>query len=157
MDKRVKIILSVNILAIIAVFLIILAIKPKKIGGAIETYPQIDTTTVSNTDDMELVLFALIWQESKGNENALNGNAIGVLQITPIFVRELNRHGFDYSHSDALSFEKSISMWKTYQTLHNATKSVKKAIFLHNPKGGDKYYNAVMDKYNFLKYYETKK
>ena len=159
MDKRVKIILAVNITAIITMIYLIVAIKPEEVEVEVEEVEVEvkDTTTSEIIDDMELVLFALIWQESKGNENALNGNAIGILQITPIFVKELNRHGSNYSHSDALSFESSVNMWKTYQTLHNAEKSVKKAIFLHNPKGGDKYHNAVMDKYKFLKYYELNK
>ena len=116
---------------------------------------EVDIDTVHYTpSDMELVLFALIWQESKGNTTAIYGEARGVLQITPIYIQEVNNcFKSDFKPSDALSFQKSVLIWKMFQDAHNPLKCPKKAILLHNPKAGNKYFNEVWDKYRMLKYY----
>ena len=51
--------------------------------------------------------------ESKGNPNALGkNNDRGILQITPILVKEVNRiSGLAYTHDDAWNPEKSIEMF----------------------------------------------
>ncbi|NMB95737.1 MAG: lytic transglycosylase domain-containing protein, partial [Clostridiaceae bacterium] len=43
--------------------------------------------------DFELIELAIIWQESKGNPNPKysDGESEGILQITPIYVKEANR------------------------------------------------------------------
>lgn len=56
---------------------------------------------------------ALVQVESRGNPNALgNNNDRGILQITPILVKEVNRiSGLTYTHDDAWDPEKSIEMF----------------------------------------------
>lgn len=56
---------------------------------------------------------ALIQVESSGNPNALGkNNDRGILQITPILVKEVNRiSGSTYTHDDAWDPEKSIEMF----------------------------------------------
>ena len=40
--------------------------------------------------DWNPVMDAIIQVESEGNPNAVSGNSVGVMQITPILVRECN-------------------------------------------------------------------
>ena len=56
---------------------------------------------------------ALVQVESRGNPNALGkNNDRGILQITPILVKEVNRiSGLAYTHDDAWDPEKSIEMF----------------------------------------------
>ena len=56
---------------------------------------------------------ALIQVESEGNPRALGkNNDRGILQITPILVKEVNRiSGLAYTHDDAWDPEKSIEMF----------------------------------------------
>jgi hypothetical protein len=97
---------------------------------------------------------ALIWQESKGNPKARNGDAVGILQITPIYVAEANRISKidTFVLSDRESVLKSLKMFEIVQSYHNPEKDMKKAIKLHNPTAGDKYYNSVMNYFKILKY-----
>ena len=56
---------------------------------------------------------ALVQVESRGDPNALgNNNDRGILQITPILVKEVNRiSGLTYTHDDAWDPEKSVEMF----------------------------------------------
>ena len=83
-------------------------------------------------------------------------NDLGILQITPIFVDEVNRlAGKDqFSHQDALSPEKSLQMLAIYQEHKNPTHDTDKAIQLHNPKGGYSYARKVKKNIARVKTYE---
>ena len=106
--------------------------------------------------DWELLKIAIIWQESKGNSEAVNNNAVGIYQITPIYVKECNRIlGYDkYKHIDAFVDFTANDMFEVVQSCHNPKKCIKKAIKLHNR--GDKYYQEVMDKFRMLKFNQYK-
>lgn len=127
-----------------------------KINKLLENYP---TVTIHDTihdtiyrehSDWELLKIAIIWQESKGNSEAIGGNGYGIYQITPIYVKECNRIlGYNkYTHTDAFKDSLANDMFEVVQSYHNTEKCVKKAIKLHNK--GDKYYQEVMNKYNML-------
>jgi hypothetical protein len=120
---------------------------------------QQQTTVINNKEkqiktDWELLQIALIWQESKGNPKARNGDAVGILQITPIYVAEANRISKNdtFVLSDRESASESLKMFEIVQGFHNPEKDIKKAIKLHNPTAGDKYYNSVMNYFKILKY-----
>lgn len=50
--------------------------------------------------------------ESGNNPNATGKNGdLGILQITPILVKEVNRLGYNYKHEDALDIKKSEEMF----------------------------------------------
>ena len=106
--------------------------------------------------DWELLKVAIIWQESKGNSNAIGGNGYGIYQITPIYVKECNRilDTTKYRHSDAFIDALANDMFEVVQSYHNPKKCVKKATKLHNR--GDKYYQEVMDKFRMLKFNQYK-
>lgn len=127
-----------------------------KINKLLENYP---TITIHDTiyrehSDWELLKTAIIWQESKGDLEAVNNNAVGLYQITPIYVKECNRIlGYNkYNHADAFDVSSANDMFELVQSYHNPKKSLKKAIKLHNPTAGDWYYNSIMNYMNLLKF-----
>ena len=111
-------------------------------------------TTLSEWETTQL---ALILTESQMDSLAVGkANDLGILQITPIFVDEVNRLvGKDlFTHQDALSPEKSLQMLAIYQEHKNPTHDTDKAIQLHNPKGGYAYARKVKKNIARVKTYE---
>lgn len=106
--------------------------------------------------DFELIELAIIWQESKANPNPKysDGESEGILQITPIYVKEANRilGKSEYTLHDRRNPLKSHEMFLVVQNCHNPKKDVKKAVKLHN--NGKRYFEEVMDRYNCLKLYQ---
>jgi len=106
--------------------------------------------------DFELIELAIMWQESKGNPNPKHsdGKSEGILQITPIYVDEVNRilGKSKYTLYDRKNPLKSHEMFLVVQNYHNHEKDVKKAVILHN--NGKRYFDEVMDRYNCLKLYQ---
>ena len=86
--------------------------------------------------DWEPVMNAIIQIESKGNPAAVNGPYVGVLQISPILVKECNNilkstgSSKRYSLSDRFNATKSKEMFVIIQSFHNPLNSVEKAIRL---------------------------
>ena len=99
---------------------------------------------------MELVLFALYGKRVKAIP-LLSIKRQEVLQITPIYIREVNnRFKSDFKPSDAFSFQKSVLIWKMFQDAHNPSKHPKKlSYFIIQSKR--RYFNEVWDKYRMLK------
>lgn len=106
--------------------------------------------------DFELIELAIMWQESKGNPNPKHsdGKSEGILQITPIYVKEANRilGKSKYTLYDRKNPLKSHEMFLVVQNYHNPEKDVKKAVILHN--NGKRYFDEVIDRYNCLKLYQ---
>ena len=87
--------------------------------------PNVVTAEPSEEVPIEFLIDAMIYVESKNNPNAIGdgGRAVGVLQIWPIMVRDVNRilrrRGISdgYTYDDRYSRDKSIEMfhiWKSY-------------------------------------------
>ena len=107
--------------------------------------------------EWETTQLALILTESQMDSLAVGkANDLGILQITPIFVDEVNRLvGKDiFTHQDALSPEKSLQMLAIYQEHKNPSHDTDKAIQLHNPKGGYAYARKVKKNLARVKTYE---
>ena len=107
--------------------------------------------------EWETTQLARILTESQMDSLAVGkDNDLGILQITPIFVDEVNRLvGKDiFTHQDALSPEKSLQMLAIYQEHKNPTHDTDKAIQLHNPKGGYAYARKVKKNIARVKTYE---
>lgn len=115
-------------------------------------------TSVDTTlSEWEITQLALILTESQMDSLAVGkANDLGILQITPIFVDEVNRFvGKDqFTHQDALSPEKSLQMLAIYQEHKNPSHDTDKAIQLHNPKGGYAYARKVKKNIARVKTYE---
>ena len=107
--------------------------------------------------EWETTQLALILTESQMDSLAVGkANDLGILQITPIFVDEVNRLvGKDlFTHQDALSPEKSLQMLAIYQEHKNPSHDTDKAIQLHNPTGGYAYARKVKKNIARVKTYE---
>jgi len=90
--------------------------KTRKLKESLNNSEYLEITSISNKKtQIDKLMKALIWVESKGDSTAFapNENAIGVLQIRPIMIRDVNRilklKGEDnrYHHNDAWDSEKS--------------------------------------------------
>lgn len=106
--------------------------------------------------DWEIFINALIWVESKGDCMALGKhNDVGVLQITPILVKDCNRIvGYDkYTLEDRYLRDKSIEMFNVIQDHYNPQRDFHWALKLWNSGAPLSYHRKVMDKYNEIKCY----
>ena len=67
----------------------------------------------------KILLLVLIFIESSGNDKAVNGEAAGCLQITPILVKDVNRiAGTNFTLEDRFDRQKSIEMAQIYLTYY---------------------------------------
>lgn len=106
------------------------------------------------TVDWNKLIEAIIWRESRGNDNSVNhkSNAVGCLQITPIYLKQCNKiAGHEkYKLSDRYSRSESIEMFNLYQSYFNPEKDLHLAIKLHNPRANYSYHRDIEKKYKDL-------
>ncbi|SHK60887.1 Transglycosylase SLT domain-containing protein [Xylanibacter ruminicola] len=101
--------------------------------------------------DWNPVMDAIILVESEGNPNAVSGNSVGAMQITPILVKECNnilekqKSNKRYTMADRYSVEKSKEMFLLIQKYFNPENNVEKAIRSWN--GGVKYSVKATNRY----------
>ena len=116
----------------------ILTLMPLTAGAANE-----NENDNSEQFDWSAVMEAIILVESEGNPNAVSGNSVGAMQITPILVRECNNilkaRGSEkrYTLADRYNVEKSKEMFLLIQSEYNKQNDVEKAIRTWN--GGPRY------------------
>lgn len=100
--------------------------------------------------DWEKLILALIEVESGGDEMAIGKtNDAGVLQITPVYLADVNRilGNEIYCLNCRFDRQKSIEMFEIYQKHYNPDKNIEKAIRLHNPRAGEKYREKVFNEF----------
>jgi hypothetical protein len=106
------------------------------------------------TQEWRQYLEALSWVESRHNDT-LNGktNDAGRYQITPIYVKEVNRilRKNVYTLDDRYDRRKSEEMIFIMNRRYNKTFDINKAIALHNPKAGDDYKQKILNKISRIK------
>lgn len=101
--------------------------------------------------DWTRVINAIIQVESKGNAKAVSKDCVGVMQIRPLLVRDVNEYlkikgsSKCYTLNDRFSPEKSKEMFILYQKRYNPTNNEEKAIRLWN--GGSRYSVAKTERY----------
>ena len=111
----------------------------------------VEVSAQKNGFDWEPVMNAIIQIESKGNPAAVNGPYVGVLQISPVLVKECNNilkstgSNKRYSLSDRFNAAKSKEMFIIIQSFHNPLNSVERAIRLWS--GGIRYNVAKTQAY----------
>ena len=110
--------------------------------------------------DWNPVMDAIIQVESDGNPRAVSGNSVGVMQITPVLVKECNdilkkqKSNKRYTLDDRYSVEKSKEMFLLIQKYFNPENNVEKAIrswnggMKYSVKATNKYYRKVLAKMN---------
>lgn len=90
--------------------------KAKKVLGVLLTVLAPAVSLGESPDDK--LWKAICWQESKNDPNARNAkeDAVGILQIRPIMVRDCNRivGRNRWTLADRYSVQKSREMWETY-------------------------------------------
>ena len=119
--------------------------------------PSRTDTLVFITDHLttwqELIL-AIAYTESRFNPQAVGkAHDSGVLQLTPIYIREANRiAGADYELADAFDIEKAVEIFSIMQDHYNPEHDVEKAIRLHNRS--PYYRREVLKNLEFIKQME---
>lgn len=110
--------------------------------------------------DWTKIMNAIIQVESKGNTNTKSKDCVGILQIRPILVKDVNEYlemkGSikRFKMNDRLNAEKSKEMFILYQERYNPKNNIEKAIRLWNGGCGysktktENYYHKVMKYYN---------
>lgn len=134
-------------------FLMLMCLSSFKISNPKETREETSALFVMK-DDWSILIEALIQVESEGDRFAVGkANDVGVLQITPIYLKEVNRILQEdvYTLSERTDIDKSIEMFEIYQSHHNPSKNIEKAIMLHNPRAGKSYLNKVLSEFNKIK------
>ena len=97
------------------------------------------------------VMDAIIQVESEGNPKAVSGNSVGVMQITPILVKDCNdilkrlKSKKRYTMDDRYSVAKSKEMFLIIQKYYNPENNIEKAIRLWN--GGINYSTRATNRY----------
>lgn len=110
--------------------------------------------TKQKLSEWDIFIQALIQVESEGKADAVGKtNDVGILQITPIYVKDVNRIlGEDkYDLSCRTDTEKSLEMFEILQGHYNPSKSIDKAIKLHNPRAGQSYRIKIMNQMEIIK------
>jgi hypothetical protein len=105
--------------------------------------------------DWDIFTLALMKVESEYNNNAVSSvGAKGYFQMTPIYVKEVNRvHHTDYTFSQVTDFDKAYEIFDLMQKAHNPDYDMKKALELHN--GKHEWYNRrVFKAMDQIKLYE---
>lgn len=110
---------------------------------------------VNEMDDWEIFTMALIKVESSYDSLAVSSKgAKGYFQITPIYIKEVNRiHGTNYTMDDVTNFESAYQIFDLMQQAHNQDYDIDKAIILHNGEH-EWYRRRVMNVFNEIKKYE---
>jgi len=105
--------------------------------------------------DWDIFTLALMKVESEYNNDAVSSvGARGYFQMTPIYVREVNRvHHTDFTFSQVTDFETAYEIFDLMQQAHNPEYNMVRALELHN--GKHKWYNKrVFNAMNQIKLYE---
>lgn len=98
---------------------------------------QKDTVTVKEADTLnewEIFTLALMKVESDYDPTAVSSvGAKGYFQITPIYVKEVNRmHNTDFTFDQVTDFDTAWTIFDLMQKAHNPNYDMDKALELHN-------------------------
>ena len=106
--------------------------------------------------EWQIFIMALVEVECERNPNAQsNKNAIGPLQITPIYVEEVNRiYGTNYKFEDAWDLSKSLEIFELTNDYYNPNRDINKAIRIHNPGAGSWYAKRIKERMKLIKFSE---
>lgn len=130
---------------------VMLALVFVSIGSGKNPSADIFTDTASvlepDYDTIEAMVYAFAMVESRGNHKAYNEreDAVGLLQIRPVMLREANRIAGEevYTLDDRWDAEVSADIFRTVMERHNPTLDIDRAIDIWNPRCPAAYRNAV--------------
>lgn len=130
------------------------------LGTRIDKNPKVIITNspIENTlSEWEIMKLAIVKTESEFNPLAVGKSEDwGIFQITPIYVKEVNRILGEekYSHEDAFNPEKSMAMFTIMQNHHNPENDIDRAIASHNPTASSAYSVKVRKNMEWVRNYE---
>ena len=130
----------------VSVILMALMMGTTALGGGNAT-----KSTKTSGVNWNPVMDAIIQVESEGNPNAVSGNSVGAMQITPILVKDCNdilkkkKSKKRFTMADRYSVAKSKEMFLLIQSHYNPENNIEKAIRSWN--GGVKYSVRATNKY----------
>lgn len=84
--------------------------------------------------DWDIMYKAICYVESEFDSLAYNSssNAAGIIQLRPIYVKDVNRiQGTKYTLKDRYNPKKCREMFEIYQSYYNPEKDIEKAIRIH--------------------------
>ena len=121
-----------------------MSIRVKAINDTPSVETVIDYQPAPELSEWGILQMAIIKTESEFNTLAVgNSKDLGLYQLTPIYVEEVNRilkmkntpDSLLYNHVDAFDMKKSMEMFDIMQGHYNPTRNVSTAILKHNPGG----------------------
>ncbi|NDV63972.1 transglycosylase SLT domain-containing protein [Bacteroides sp. 224] len=117
---------------------------PQIIEEAVPVIYYNDTVT-----EWQIFTLALIEVESENNPGIIGKtNDGGILQITPIYVKEVNRIQSEevFTLEDRFDIQKSLDMFNAMNDFYNKDRDIEKAIKLHNPHAPASYRAKILKK-----------
>ena len=106
-------------------------------------------------DERGLLILSMMYVESRFDPLAVGRDSdTGVLQITPVYVREANRilGREEFTLDDARDIKRSLDMFDVVQGEHNVTGDWAMTVYWHNKS--DAYRDRVVQAYNLFLNYE---
>ena len=105
--------------------------------------------------DWQVLQLAIAYTESRFNPAAVGkAQDSGILQITPIYVAEVNRiYGTDYALQDAFDIDTALELFALLQDKKNPAHDIDTAIYYHNKSAA--YRRAVRKNMEFIRSYEA--
>lgn len=137
-------------------FYIVLQMQSLKKETSNLTKNKIEISTPDNLSDWNTLQLAIAMTESEFNPKAVGKtNDYGIYQITPIYVKEVNRllGKQAYTHNQVFDIEKSVEMFNVMQSFKNPNQDIETAIYFHNKAPW--YKKKVMKNYETVKRYEA--
>ena len=148
------------ILSLLSLFIIIMNARKAKGTPIVEKEKEVVIVEVDTVKPIDELVEALIYVESRGKEDAvgdthLGAPSIGVLQIRPIMVREVNRilkqkkSDKKFKLKARFSRDKSIEMFMVWKNFHHPNDGFEK--IARNWNGGPKGYRFKRTEYYWNK------
>lgn len=103
----------------------------------------------SEISEWQIFTLAIIDVESDSNPNAIGKrDDVGILQITPIYVDEINRiqSRTRFTLEDRYDIEKSLDMFGIMNYYKNPDMCIEQAIKIHNPKAPYSYKLKILNR-----------
>jgi len=142
------------LIAILSLLVLTSGTKPTEASHIVQSVPNVlnvlNAPVSHKTYEWNCFIEALIYIESRGVEDVIGDHdAIGVLQITPIIIREANRiSGYEkYADSDRFDRAKSIEIFNLIQEYYNPEKDRHLALKIWNSRAPLSYHSRIMNRY----------
>ena len=143
---------AVFIISMMTNFILAIKIKHLKDDALITEEVAIAQDTLS---EWNIFTLALIKVESEYNNKAVSSiGAKGYFQMTPIYVKEVNRiHKTNFTFDQVTDFDKAYEIFDLMQKAHNPDYNMDRALELHNGKH-DWYSKRVYQEMRNIRMYE---